>query len=148
MKNFHHIRCDPDLGESFCAMRRIPCACSGCVEQLSKPWLSNLKKNQQPRYVIEPEKCKYFSILHGYNKWYISKLNLKKEMTNPNEMKIKDYLVLQGMTQAEAEEIEYNTLGAFKIVTVTHMDIILLNGQVMHIPYRKYINFIHLILQL
>ena len=36
MKHFYHVRCDPDLGEGFCAMRRIPCACSGCVEQLSK----------------------------------------------------------------------------------------------------------------
>ena len=55
MKHFYHIRCDPDLGEGFCDMQSIPCACSGCVEQLSKPWLSNLGKNQQPRYVIEPE---------------------------------------------------------------------------------------------
>ena len=58
MKHFYHVRCDPDLGEGFCAMRRIPCACSGCVEQLSKNWLPNLKKNLQPRYVIEPETCK------------------------------------------------------------------------------------------
>ena len=29
-------------------------------------------------------------------------------------MKIKDELVLQGMTQAAAEEIEYNTMGAFQ----------------------------------
>ena len=58
MKHFYHIRCDPDLGEGFCAMRRIPCACSGCVEQLYKPWLPNLEKTQQPRYVIEPETCK------------------------------------------------------------------------------------------
>ena len=28
MKHFYHIRCDHDLGEGFCAMRRIPCACS------------------------------------------------------------------------------------------------------------------------
>ena len=78
MKHFYHIRCDPELGKGFCAMRRIPCACSRRVEQLSKPWLSNLGKTQQPRYVIEPETCMYFSILRGYNKWYISKLNLKK----------------------------------------------------------------------
>ena len=58
MKHFYHIRCDPDLGEDFCAMRRITCACSGCVEQLSKTWLPNLEKIQQPRYVIEPETCK------------------------------------------------------------------------------------------
>ena len=95
-------------------MRRIPCACNGCVEQLSKPWLPNLGKTQQPSYVIQPETCKYSSILRGYNKWYIEKLNLKKEKTNPNEMKIKDELVLQGMTQAAAYEIEYNTMGAFQ----------------------------------
>ena len=79
MKHFYHIRCDPELGEGFCAMWRIPCDCSVCVEQLSKPWLPNLEKTQQPCYVIEPEKCKYSSILRGYNKWYISlfKFNLE-----------------------------------------------------------------------
>ena len=34
MKHFYHIRCDPELGKGFCAIRCIPCACSGCVEQL------------------------------------------------------------------------------------------------------------------
>ena len=75
MKHFYHIICDPELGECFCAMRRIPCDCTGCVEQLFKPWLPNLDKTLQPRYAIEPEICKYSSILHGYNKWYIAKLN-------------------------------------------------------------------------
>ena len=60
-------------------MRQILFACIGCVEQLSKPWLPNLEKTQQPRYVIEPETCKYSSILHRYNKWYLAKLNLKKK---------------------------------------------------------------------
>ena len=32
MKHFYHIRCDPDLDKGFCAMRRIPCACTGCIE--------------------------------------------------------------------------------------------------------------------
>ena len=86
-------------------MRRIPCACTGCVEQLSKPWLPNLGKTKQPRYVIEPETCKYSSILQGYNKRYIAKSNLKKETTNSNDMKIKDELVLKGMTQAAADDI-------------------------------------------
>ena len=35
-------------------------------------------------------------------------------MTNPNKMKIKDELVLQGMTQVAADDIEYNTMGAFQ----------------------------------
>ena len=79
MKQFYHIRCNPDLDEGFCAMRRLPCACTGCVKQLSKPWLHNLYKNLQLHYVIEPETCNYSSVLHGYNKWYIAKLNKKKK---------------------------------------------------------------------
>ena len=41
-------------------------------------------------------------------------MNLKKETINPNEMKIKYELVLEGMTQAAADKIEYNTMGAFE----------------------------------
>ena len=52
----------------------------------------------------------YVAIINGI----FAKLSLKKETTNPNEMKIKYYLVLQGMTQAAADEIEYNTMGAFQ----------------------------------
>ena len=67
-KHFYHIRCDTDLGKGFCDMRRIPCACTGCYEQLSNPWLPNRDKNLQPCYAIAPETCKYYSILRGYNK--------------------------------------------------------------------------------
>ena len=55
-------------------MRRVRCACTGCVEQLSKPWLPNLDKTLQARYALEPETFRYSPILRGYNKWYISKL--------------------------------------------------------------------------
>ena len=91
MKHFYHRRCDPDLDEGFCDIRHIPCACTGCVEQLYKTWLPNLYKNLQPSYFIEPETCKYSSILRDYNKWYIFQVNLKKkETTNPDKMDIKD----------------------------------------------------------
>ena len=75
MKHFYHIICDPGLGKNFCAMRHIPCACTGCVEQLSNPWLPNRDKTIQPRYAIKPETCKYYNILYGYNKCYISKID-------------------------------------------------------------------------
>ena len=71
MKQFYHIIYDTDLCEDFCAMRRIPCACNGCVEQLSNPWLPNRDKTLQPRYDIEHKTCKYSSILRGYNKFCI-----------------------------------------------------------------------------
>ena len=56
MKFSYHIRCDPDLGEGFCAMRRIPCDCTGCVEQLYNTWVPNLDNTLPPCYAIEPEK--------------------------------------------------------------------------------------------
>ena len=83
MKHFYHIRCDPDLGEGFCSMRHIPCACTRSVEKLSKNWLPNLYKTLQPRYVLEPETCKYASILWGYNKVYIAKIDFFKRNNKP-----------------------------------------------------------------
>ena len=113
MKHFYHIRCDPCLDKGFCAMWGMSCAFAGCVEQIYNPWLPNLDKNLQPCYDIKPETCKYSSILCGYNKWYIARLNFKKEKRNPDKMDIKDELVLKGMTWSAAYEIEYNTIGAF-----------------------------------
>ena len=57
MKNFSRLRCDPGLGEGFCTMRRIPCACTRCVEELSNNVLPNLDKTLQPWYAIKPETC-------------------------------------------------------------------------------------------
>ena len=42
---------------------------------------------------------------------YIYKLNFLKETTNPDDMEIKDELVLNGMTWAVAYKIEYNIIG-------------------------------------
>ena len=58
MKHFYHVRCDPDLDEGFCAMRRITCAWYGCVEELSNTWLPNSYKAPQPSYAIKPKTCK------------------------------------------------------------------------------------------
>ena len=58
MLHFYHILCDTDLGEGFCAVERIPCACTGCVEKLSNHWLLYRDKNLQPRYDIESKTCK------------------------------------------------------------------------------------------
>ena len=63
MKHFYHIICDSDLDKGFCAMRRIPYSFTGSVQQLSNPWLPNLDKTLQLHYFIEPETCKYSSIL-------------------------------------------------------------------------------------
>ena len=86
-------------------MRRIPCACTWCVEQLSKPWLPNMDKTLQPCYAIKPETCKYSSILCGYNKWYIWLIEFFKRNKNPDDIDIKDKLVLNVTTREEADDI-------------------------------------------
>ena len=63
MKHFYHIRCDPELDGGLCAMRHIPCACTGCFEQLSKPWLNNLEK---PKNHVMLSNQKHVSTLQSY----------------------------------------------------------------------------------
>ena len=41
-------------------------------------------------------------------------MNFKEETKDPYEMEIKDELILNGMTWSEADNIEYNTIGAFQ----------------------------------
>ena len=68
----------------------------------------------QPRYAIKLETYKYSSILSGYNKMYMLQIDFKKETTNPDNMKIKDELVLNSMNWESAGKIEYNTICAFQ----------------------------------
>ena len=63
MKHSYHRRCNPDLDEGFCAMRRIHCSCTGCVEKLSKPGLPNLEK---PNNHIMLSNQKHVSTLQSY----------------------------------------------------------------------------------
>ena len=34
----YNFRTDPDLGIGKIAIRRIPCACDGCLDQLNSVW--------------------------------------------------------------------------------------------------------------
>ena len=63
-------------------------------------------------------------------------------------MKIKDELVLQGITQAASDENEYNTMGAFQTSDCnTHVYyIVIWTGNVCTL--QENINVTHLILQL
>ena len=148
MKHFYHRRCDPDLDEGFCAIRHIPCACTGCVEQLSKTWLPNLYKNLQPSYVIEPETCKYSSILRGYNKWYIFQIDFKeKKQQTQTRWRLKTSLSCTAWLWQQQTRLNTIPFVNFKPATAPRLDIILFDGQVMYITYRKDIHVMHLIVQ-
>ena len=81
MKHFYYIKCDPDLGKGFCAMRRITCACTGFVEQLTKPWLPNLDKTLKPCYAIKPKTCRYSSNDRGSSGLTTVPMNWKQQQS-------------------------------------------------------------------
>ena len=55
-KACYNYRADPDLGLGWIAVRRIPCACKACIDQLKLPWDHSKGKQDQPRYKRNP-KC-------------------------------------------------------------------------------------------
>ena len=63
MKHFYHIRFDTELGEGFCDMRWIPCACTGFFEQFYKPRLPNF---ENPNNHGMPSNQKYECNLQSY----------------------------------------------------------------------------------
>ena len=66
----YHYRFDPDIGYGKCAMRRIPCLCVQCTDQLDKAWIPGVDAEAQPRYA-PVYNCKYHAILGEYNNWII-----------------------------------------------------------------------------
>ena len=75
-------------------------------------------------------------------------IKLKKETTNPDKMKIKDELALQGMTQAAADEIEYNTMGELKTSNCNTHGYYIVKWTGNSYTLQENINVMHLILQL
>ena len=63
MKHFYNIICDTDLDRGFCAMRRTPCACTGCVENTIITGYLNWIK---PYNHVMPSIPKHLSTLPSY----------------------------------------------------------------------------------
>ena len=62
----YHFCMDPMLGQGKCAIRRIPCDCQACTDQLDKQWIPGKNKKKQPRYADVPN-CVYANVLGSYN---------------------------------------------------------------------------------
>ena len=48
LEKHYHFRLDPKLGQGKCAIRRIPCACEACMNQLDKKWIPGKNDKEQP----------------------------------------------------------------------------------------------------
>ena len=49
LSKHYHLRFNPKLGHSICAIRRIQCACVGCTSILDKPCISGIQSTKQAR---------------------------------------------------------------------------------------------------
>jgi hypothetical protein len=57
MMECYNILADPHLSLKGVALHRIPCACQGCLDQLSQPWKVGIPPSEQPRYMNGNKKC-------------------------------------------------------------------------------------------
>jgi hypothetical protein len=100
----YNIRVERDLGIVMAALRHIPCAYDGCINQLDI-------KNVWVRYASSIT-CKYWGIFEGLNDWKITKLvpasdDYEDDMDEANQM------VLHGMATEAAEQIKIGQIGSF-----------------------------------
>jgi hypothetical protein len=115
----HHIRAEPELGLGVVAMRRIPCACDGCLEQLAKPWLPGLDASKQPRFAKGNKNCHWWSMFEGLNDWHIVELHrVRQKIAAVDEIAGNEYneaqdVVLDAFAVRMAEDVVAGRNGAF-----------------------------------
>jgi hypothetical protein len=110
----YSVRTDPDLGVSFAAICRIPCACDVCCLQLNKPWIPNNPPQEQPRYKQNKE-CKMWAVFEGNNDWEIVEIRPGENTAN-KEMEEVYATVLESIADVMASEIIENKIGAVSTV--------------------------------
>lgn len=107
----YNIRADPELGVSKIAIRRIPCACSGCLDRLKLPI--------DERYIGTCTECKYYPVFLGTNDWKTIELQ-PKDGCPEKELEEAKTIVLDAMTESTAREIEIGQIGAFSTEDPTY----------------------------
>jgi hypothetical protein len=108
----YNFRFDPDLPLNMVAVRRIPCACDGCLDQLTLPWDKTLDDPKlQARYSPVGARCKYHQMFGSLNDWKLKKLTRHKE-GDPDELEETFAEVLLGVSERNAKEIKKNHCGA------------------------------------
>ena len=66
----YNIGCDLYLGVGKGIVRRTPCVCNPCIEQLKLPLDMNEKYCNQKRYDVN-KNCLYWNIFEWLNDWNI-----------------------------------------------------------------------------
>ena len=105
----YNIRADPDLGLGRVALRRIPCACEACRQQLMKEWDPNVEASEQNRYSSSTT-CILWDIFEGLNDWNIVQLLPGKD-NDDEEIQTIHKIVLDA--KVESLCVQEDNVGAF-----------------------------------
>lgn len=58
IRAMHHIYCHHRFPAGLVAIRRIPCHCQGCRNQIKKEWVTGLEPKKQPRFQMNDD-CRF-----------------------------------------------------------------------------------------
>ena len=118
----YNIRTDPQLGYGKAALRRIPCACPSCINQLSLPWDALKQYTDQPRYA-QNMNCVHWSIFEGENDWQIVTINFTNSM-NDDDYEHFAETVFEEYSQVVRETITPGSFGAVAVTSDHEFEII------------------------
>ena len=107
----YNLRADPELGVGKIAVRRIPCACDGCLERFNLPI--------DKRYKGSSTECKYYPIYLGTNDWKEVLLTPRKDCPDEDLEEAK-MIVLDSLTENATIEIKVGNVGAFSTEDPTY----------------------------
>jgi hypothetical protein len=108
----YNLPADLDIGLIRIALRRIPCACSKCIEQTNKPWALNVKQELQPRYSQNSER-EMWPIFHGLNDWRIVQVKPATKGDHEEDLHAAQDVVLESLVKAMMGEVKEGNIGAF-----------------------------------
>jgi hypothetical protein len=112
ISSMYNIRADPALGIGRLAIRRIPCGCQGCKEQLEIPWDYQITDPKKQARYGSSRKCTLWPVFEGLNDWTI----VTAVPTDENDMDELDEahdIVLETIAERNKGEIKVGSIGAF-----------------------------------
>jgi hypothetical protein len=114
LRSMYNIRANLNLGMGKIALRRIPCTCHACAEQIRAPWLVNTKLRDQPRYQSSVN-CHWWPSFDGLNDWTVASLvpGKKGKDNDSDDIFEAQNLFLDAMARQAQSDIVVGGVGAF-----------------------------------
>ena len=113
ISSMYNIRCNPELGVGKADVRRIPCACSFCIEQLDLPQDKNEKDTSQKWYSTKNSlNC---NIFEGLNDWNIIILATQTKNENIKKDDEEFKTILRGVERIMNEKLQTTIYRSMRI---------------------------------